>query len=167
VFDKHVVEHSFYVCSLPTNAAGLIGMDFMGKTGAKIDFSKGEISLAVASKRQMVRSSPTQQAALTVFTLDREGHSLPPHQKVAKEKDGKVSESTNSWLIKTVEETVIEPRCRQIIMGKLDTAKGESLPPVVSGTSNGSHSRHSSRARTHASTDKVEFAANVTSRPHS
>ena len=129
VFDKHVVEHSFYVCSLPTNAAGLIGMDFMGKTGAKIDFSKGEISLAVVSKRpKMIRSSPTQQVALTVFTLDKEGHSPPPRQQVAKEKDGKVSESTNSWLIKTVEETVIESRCRQIIMGQLDTAKGEVFP---------------------------------------
>jgi len=62
-------------------------MDFMCKTGAKIDFSRGEISLAVASKRQkMVRSSPTQQAALTVFTLDREGHNLPPRQQVAKER---------------------------------------------------------------------------------
>ena len=129
MFDNHVVKHSIYVCSLPTNAAGLVGMDFMGKTGAKIVFNKGEISLAVDSKRQkMVRSSPTQQAALTVFTLDKEGHSPPSHQQVAKEKDGKVSESTNSWLLKTVEETVIEPMCRQIIMGKLDTAKGESLP---------------------------------------
>jgi len=31
VFNEHQFKHSFYVCSLPTKAAGLIGMDFMEK----------------------------------------------------------------------------------------------------------------------------------------
>jgi len=30
-----------------------------------------------------------------------------------------------------MEDTKIEPRCRQIVLGKLDAAKGESLPSVV------------------------------------
>jgi hypothetical protein len=38
------------MCSLPTKAAGLLGIDFMGKTGARIDFDKGNLSLAVVSK---------------------------------------------------------------------------------------------------------------------
>jgi hypothetical protein len=168
MLDNHEFKHPFYVCSLPTNADGLIGLDFMKKTGANLDIGKGKISLAGISKGQkLVRSSPARQAALTVFTLEKEGHSPPPRQQVVKEKDGKVSESTSSWLIKSVEEMIIEPSCRQIIMGKLDTEKGDSLPPVVCGIRYGSHSRHSSRARTHTSTGKVEFTANVTSRPHS
>jgi hypothetical protein len=31
-------EHEFLVCSLPTEAAGLIGTDFMNDVGVKIDF---------------------------------------------------------------------------------------------------------------------------------
>jgi hypothetical protein len=31
VFNEHEFKHSFYVCTLPTKAVGLIGMDFMGK----------------------------------------------------------------------------------------------------------------------------------------
>ena len=132
MLDNHEFKYQFYVCSLPTNAAGLIGLDFMKKTGANLDIGNGKISPAGISKGQkLVRSSPARQAALTVFTLEKEGHSPPPRQQVVKEKDGKVSESTSSWLIKSVEGMIIEPRCRQIIMGKLDTAKGESLPPVV------------------------------------
>ena len=32
------MNHSFLVCSLPTDAAGLVGADFMEKTGATINF---------------------------------------------------------------------------------------------------------------------------------
>jgi len=31
IFNEHEFKHSFYVCTLPTKAVGLIGMDFMGK----------------------------------------------------------------------------------------------------------------------------------------
>jgi hypothetical protein len=50
VFNEHEFQNSFYVCTLPTKAAGLIGMDFMGKTGATTDFKKGKMSLAVISR---------------------------------------------------------------------------------------------------------------------
>jgi len=130
--DGHEFKHPFYVCSLPTNADGLTGLDFMKKTGANLDIGKGKISLAGISKGQkLVSSSPSRQAALTVFTPEKEGHSPSPRQQAAKEEDGKVSGSTSSWLIKSVEDTIIEPRCRQIVLGKLDTTKGENLPPVV------------------------------------
>jgi len=104
VFDIREFKYSFYICSLPTKAAGLIGMDFKGKTGAKIYFGKGEISLAVVSKGQkMVPSSPARQAALTFFPQDKEGHSPHPRQQVKQEKDKKIkhssgSEPTSSWL---------------------------------------------------------------------
>ena len=85
VLDNHEFKHWFYICSLPTKTAG-----------AKLDIGKGEISLALVSKGQkMVRSSPAQ-AALTVFTLEKEGYSPSPRQQLAKEKDGKISESTSS-----------------------------------------------------------------------
>ena len=104
----------------------------MTKTGANVDIWKGKITLAGVSKGQkLVSSSPSRQAALTVFTPEKEGHSPSPRKQVEKEEDGKVNGSTSSWLIKSVEDTVIEPRCRQIVLGKLDATKGENLPSVV------------------------------------
>jgi len=38
---------------------------------------------------------------------------------------------TRTCLIKAIESTVIEPRCRQVVIGKLDTEKGESLPSLI------------------------------------
>ena len=37
-------RHPFVVCSLPTYAAGLLGMDFFEKTGAEINFECGKMS---------------------------------------------------------------------------------------------------------------------------
>jgi len=98
------------------------------------------MSLAVISRGpKLVSASPTRQAALTVFPRGKEGHSPHPSQQVAREKD-KTLDSTNSettisqtrsWLIKAIENTVIEPRCRQVVIGKVDTEKGESLPSLV------------------------------------
>jgi len=130
--DGHEFKHQFYVCSLPTNADGLVGLDFMTKTGANLDIRKGKISLAGVSKGQkLVSSSPSRQAALAIFTPEKEGHSPSPRKQVEKEEDGKVNGSSSSWLIKSIEDTVIEPRCRQIVLGKLDATKGENLPSVV------------------------------------
>jgi hypothetical protein len=68
VFNEHEFKHSFYVCTLPTKPAGLIGMDFMEKTGTTIDFERGKLSFAVVSRRPMlVSASPTRQAALRSF----------------------------------------------------------------------------------------------------
>jgi len=39
-------DHMFLVCPLPTEAAGLIGTDFLEKTGAKINFECGRFALA-------------------------------------------------------------------------------------------------------------------------
>jgi len=63
-------------------------MDFMGKTGAAIDFEKGKMSLGVISRGpKLVSASPTRQAALTVFPRGKEGHSSHPSQQVAREKE--------------------------------------------------------------------------------
>jgi len=39
-------DHIFLVCPLPTEAAGLIGTDFLERTGAKINFECGRMALA-------------------------------------------------------------------------------------------------------------------------
>jgi hypothetical protein len=42
--------HKFLVCTLPTEAAGLVGSDFMNGAGAKIDFGCGKMSFSYVSK---------------------------------------------------------------------------------------------------------------------
>jgi hypothetical protein len=107
-------------------------MDFMGKTGAKIDFDNGNFSLAVVSRGLKKFSTlPSRQAALTVFPRGKEGHWPNPIQQVARGKDQEIkrstgSQTTSSWFIKAAENTVLEPRCRQIVIGKLDTKKGKT-----------------------------------------
>jgi hypothetical protein len=44
VLGGHDFEHTFYVCTLPTDAAGLIGTDFLERTGAIISFECAKIS---------------------------------------------------------------------------------------------------------------------------
>ena len=62
--------HAFLVCSLPTEAAGLLGTDFfLEKTGAVIDFECATMSFADVGKVPRAYSVPhAKHSALTVFT---------------------------------------------------------------------------------------------------
>jgi hypothetical protein len=141
VFNEHEFKHLFYLCTLPTKSAGLIGMELMEKTKDKIDFEKARCRLIVISREpKLVIASPTRQATFTVFPRGKEGHSPHPSQLVAREKDKNVRRSSNNesttsqtsyWLIKFIENTVIEPRCRQVVIEKLNTEKGKSLPSLI------------------------------------
>ena len=130
------------------------------------------MSLAVVSRGpKMVSASPTRQAVITVFPRGKEGHSPHPSQQVARKtktlditNSETTTSQTRSWLIKAIENTVIEPRCRQLVIGKLDTEKGEPSLNLY-GTRDGTNTRCSSRASTHASTNKVELTADVATRP--
>ena len=95
---------------------------------------------------------------------------------MAREKDENVRHSTDSetttsqtrsWLIKAIENTVIEPRCRQVVIRKLDTEGRQPSFINLYGTRDGTNGMCSSRASTHASTKQAELTADVTTRPHS
>ena len=61
-------RHPFLVCSLPTDAAGLLGTDFFEKTGAEINFKCGKMSLTDIDLVSRVYSvPPVGYASLTVF----------------------------------------------------------------------------------------------------
>ena len=56
------------MCSLPTEAAGLLGTDFLEKTGAVIDFECATMSFADVGKVLRAYSVPhAKHSALTVF----------------------------------------------------------------------------------------------------
>ena len=83
---------------------------------------------------------PDEGVALTIFTEGKEGHSPQPSLREARHIDEKLSasprrEPVNShnevWLVKTKENIVIAPRCRQIVTGIVESGKDQKLPPLV------------------------------------
>jgi len=72
--DGSEFRHTFLVCELPTDTAGLLGTDFMQETGAVIDFECGKMSLTGSGAVPRAYSgSPTGHTAPTVFTQGKEG----------------------------------------------------------------------------------------------
>jgi hypothetical protein len=61
-------SHTFFVCALPTDAAGPLITDFMEGVCAIINFESGKMSLTKAAAIPRARvESPTDPTALTVF----------------------------------------------------------------------------------------------------
>ena len=68
--------HAFLVCALPTDAAGLLGTDILGKAGAVIDFECGKMSLTgIGNVPRVFGIPPARRSALTVFTDSKSGRS--------------------------------------------------------------------------------------------
>ena len=77
-------RHTFLVCELPTDMAGLLGTDFMRGTDAVIDCECGKMCLTgIGAVPRAHSGSPTGHTALTVFTQGKEGHSPQPSKMEA------------------------------------------------------------------------------------
>jgi hypothetical protein len=67
------------VCSLPKEAGGHLGTDFLEEAGATIDFVCCHMSLPGAGRAPLLKSETSpERAALAVFTQGKEGHSPQP-----------------------------------------------------------------------------------------
>jgi len=141
LLNRREYTHMFLVCSLPTEAAGLLGTDFLEKFGAVIQFEKRKMSLVdIGRAPQEYRISPAKYTAYTVLTGDKAGRSPLLSQQNTRHIDEQLSAClrsktiTNcrkSWLIRAKENVVVASRCRQIMVGRLETEKGECLPPFI------------------------------------
>jgi hypothetical protein len=66
----------FLVYSLPTDAAGLIGMDFLRESGAILNFECNKMSLTDIGKAPRAEGrTPNIGSAFTIFVEGKEGHS--------------------------------------------------------------------------------------------
>ena len=62
-------KHTFLVCSLPTEAAGIMGIYFMTQAGAMIDFDCCKLLLNNNGRRLRVHSDThTGHSAIAIFT---------------------------------------------------------------------------------------------------
>ena len=86
--------HAFLLCSLPTDAADLLGSDFLEKAGAVINLECGKKSLNGIGNVPRVLSVPhAGHAALTVFTESKAGRSFQLRQKEERHAPEQVSAS--------------------------------------------------------------------------
>jgi hypothetical protein len=143
-------SHQFCVCSLPTEADGIIGMDFLAGKKADVNLEKSQLRLLSGTERSNgFESQRTQQTKgkashgdLTVF-LRRNGECSreEPVAIVRKVEEKCDQESKHrplkmdlqegeSWIVKTTE-TKLAPRVKQIVVGKLEMLKRRESPELV------------------------------------
>jgi hypothetical protein len=121
---------------LPTDSAGLLGIDFLEKTGAVVDFQRGKLSLAgIGSVTQLLSVPPTRHTALTVFAETKASRSLQVNKKEVRNTHEQISngphtevitKQNDSWLVKSMENITVAPRCRQIILVRLESEMEQS-----------------------------------------
>ena len=59
--------HPFLVCPLPTEASGLLGLDFLKKTGEEISFETGNFALCTTNEEPIsCEFTQVERAALSV-----------------------------------------------------------------------------------------------------
>jgi len=83
---------------------------------------------------------PVGHASLTVFAEGKVRHSPQPSKTQTRHTDEQFSaclgfekavQPEKSWLVKATVNMTVAPQCRQIVLGKLESEKGQP-PPLVS-----------------------------------
>jgi len=138
--DGRKFDHTFLVCPLPTEAAWLLGTDFLEGKGVHINFENGKMSFNDTVKDDRASDDELRQRrALTVFTSGKEAHSPQPMQRTEGRKDERVlanpqsekpTSHSKTWLVKAHENILLAPRCKQITMARLEM-EDQNLPPLV------------------------------------
>jgi len=110
-------DHRFLVCPLPTQAAGLIGTDFLERTGAEINFECGRMALAGVGEAPVANSdSQGKRAALTVFSEVQVGRSIRPtgQEKLQLHEESSevprfepTTDCGKSWRVRTTEDITV------------------------------------------------------------
>jgi hypothetical protein len=84
VLNSHEFEHSFLVCTLPTQAAGLIGTDFMATVRAVLDFERNQMVLPARYKVPRVYNVlPAAHKAFSIFSGGQDGRSPQVREREA------------------------------------------------------------------------------------
>jgi hypothetical protein len=88
-------DHTFLVCPLPTEAAELIGTNFLERTGAEINFECGRMALTATGETHVANSNRQGKcAALTVFSEVQVGRSPQPTSREERHPIEKLSEAS-------------------------------------------------------------------------
>jgi hypothetical protein len=143
-------SHQFCICSVPTEADGILGVDFLAGKKADLNLEKSQLRLLIGTERsngfesQRTRhvKGKTSHGALTVF-LRRNGEGsseerLAKVRKVEEKCDQEINHRPlemelregESWILKTTESIKLAPRVKQIVVGKTETPKRRKSPEI-------------------------------------
>jgi len=105
------------VCSLPTEAVGLLGMDFLKEAGAIVDIDCNKIHSHIGKVPRGNGTTLKEITALTVFMEGKEQHSPQPTREARMDKQvpadfprKKTSTPARAWLVKAKENITMASR---------------------------------------------------------
>jgi hypothetical protein len=134
-------EHTFLVCSIATEADGLIGMDLISTLRIVLELDQDTMTWCREQlKPRRGKVLTTTQRVLTIFSNGQDGRSpkfetprdwhmaeqFPASPAMEAEKEG-----NRSWRILVAKNFTVEPKSRQIKKGRVDF--GRRKPPLVVG----------------------------------
>jgi hypothetical protein len=141
-------RHPFYVCFLPMDADGLVGMDLLMKLKAQLDLDS--LTFEVRQRTKPVQESddygPTRRAnhmAFTVFMVQggprkcrvqsvRMSGSDSQQEAVMILRPHKINlKESEAWIVKTTEMLRLAPRTKQMVMASVDFPKHRQKPQLV------------------------------------
>ena len=135
--------HQFCVCLLPTEADGILGMDFFSEKNAELDLGKlqlrwqkgASVKHGYENQRKRQARSEAGCVALTVFTMQKEQFSRVERiPKDTRNNGTQVQGGTQKplefdlkevepWMVITTVTVKIASRVKQIVVGRLETPK--------------------------------------------
>jgi hypothetical protein len=116
---------SSFWCSLPTEAAGLIGMDFLKESGAIVNFECNKMSPKDIGKAPRANGTALNKgSAFTIFVEGKEGHSPQPNRWETQRMDKQVSVDSprkrtsspaRTRLVRVGENVTMAPRSQNMV----------------------------------------------------
>jgi hypothetical protein len=123
--------HSFLVCSLPTQTAGLLGSNLLGRIGAHIDFESGQLAFSDVNESPCVCNAvSSEHIAHTVFSeakssrshrqekteetrrLDEQFPADSPLESIARDEG---NQAAGSWITKANSKVAIPTNYQRMI----------------------------------------------------
>jgi hypothetical protein len=130
-------KNTFVLCSLPTDTADLVGNDFIPRVGDVIGFDCSKMSpTGIGNTPRVYSATPTGHMALTILSEGKASRSPQLRKREAQRTDKQVPASlhpevtmqeSKSWLVRATENVTVAPRCRQIVLGRLESEKKLNL----------------------------------------
>jgi len=132
VLGGHEFNHQFLVCSLPTEAEVLLGIDFLKESGAIVDLECNKMSLAHIGKVSRANGTTLKKGtALHCTHCTREEARCMDEQVPADSPREGTSNPVRTWPVKAKDNVTMTPRRQQVVTGELELDQEQEPPPLV------------------------------------
>jgi hypothetical protein len=139
---NRLFRQKFGVCTLPTEADGLLGLNFLSTHGIRLDLASNKLEVQTEALAKPVKESQVE-TAFTFFPA-AEGHggqsseplgekAIATGQNPVRAQPAPENEIPNSegWVVKLPKTIKLAPRARQLVAGRLEGTMGSEIPRLV------------------------------------